>query len=104
LKYAAQASLLSTNGTTEFLFDRAQTMAIVWSCKVAVLASSRFRGGILGDEHGLVKSLTTLTAMMAQFHDGLSGGKYDGFNLIITTKTCVPHWLDEIKQHFGVVR
>jgi SNF2 family DNA or RNA helicase len=74
------------------------------AAKLRFLASSRFRGGILGDEHGLVKSLTTLTAMMAQFHDGLSGGKYDGFNLIITTKTCVPHWLDEIKQHFGVVR
>ena len=72
------------------------------SAKLRHLASTSFSGGILGDEQGLGKSLTVLTTIMAEIQAG-GARPYHGFNLIITTKSCVPQWMDEVKFHLGPV-
>lgn len=70
--------------------------------KLLHLFETRFKGGVLGDEQGLGKSLTAIAAMV---DDAVAneGKPYRGFNLIVTTKSCAPQWINEIKTHYGPV-
>jgi SNF2 family DNA or RNA helicase len=70
--------------------------------KLQHLFNSRFKGGILGDEQGLGKSLTTIAAMVDDIVTN-KGKAYRGFNLIVTTKSCAPQWISEINRHYGSV-
>lgn len=58
----------------------------------------RWRGGILADEMGLGK---TLTAIMVS--ESLDKQKFPGFTLVVTTKSCVHQWADELEQNFKPV-
>ena len=70
--------------------------------KLLHLFGTRYRGGVVGDEQGLGKSLTAIAAMVADIVDN-EGKPYNGFNLIVTTKSCAQQWIEEIKKHFGLV-
>ncbi|EXJ57118.1 hypothetical protein A1O7_07462 [Cladophialophora yegresii CBS 114405] len=68
--------------------------------KLKHLFETRHKGGILGDEQGLGKSLEAITAMVEDIVAN-QGKPYRGFNLIVTTKSCAQQWIDEIKKHYG---
>ncbi|KIW49916.1 hypothetical protein PV05_11549 [Exophiala xenobiotica] len=62
--------------------------------KLKYLRTSRCKGGILGDEQGLGKTVEVLSAMV---HEICSGDSvYNGFNLIITIKASIPEWLEAV--------
>lgn len=63
-----------------------------------MLAESTLGGGILGDEMGLGKTLETI-AICHELRD-----KRGAFNLIITTKSCMQQWKDELYWNFEPVR
>ncbi|KAK3401535.1 P-loop containing nucleoside triphosphate hydrolase protein, partial [Sordaria brevicollis] len=72
-----------------------QASGVVRLCR---LAHSPFRGALLCDEMGLGKSLTALVAAIKLKRD-LPGS---GYVLVITRKSCVLQWLDEIRKHFAI--
>jgi len=70
--------------------------------KLLHLFQTRYKGGILGDEQGLGKTVTAISAMVADIVAS-KGEPSRGFNLIVTTKSCAPQWIDEINKHYGKV-
>lgn len=83
-----------------YLLTQAKPWQLSGSAKMQFLAESRFHGGILGDEQGLGKTLTILDTLVADIMNR-DGKRYKGFDLIVTSKTCITQWADEIKRHFG---
>lgn len=63
--------------------------------------NSPAQGCIVGDEMGLGKTLQTIVACRVPSKEPRH---HHAFNLVITTKTCVPQWRDEILMHFDKVR
>lgn len=68
------------------------------AAKLCHLAHGPFKGGILGDYMGLGKTLAAITAC-----EELSATTAGAFNLVITTKACLPQWQDELSRNFHPV-
>jgi superfamily II DNA or RNA helicase len=67
--------------------------------KLCLLAGSPFKGGLLGDPVGLGKSLTALVAALKI----VQNQQLRGFILVVTRKSCMTQWVNEVRHHFKKV-